>query len=328
MINQYNIRNIFRFFDPWKTHMSTIAIIGVGAIGSTTAASLQIIKNKTSSTAPKLIFCTRRPIPTPLLITTPSGPVSVEGETLTFPPTDSSPVDWLFICTKVYHVVGTASWFLSLIGPQTRIAVLQNGVEHAERFAPYLSIEQQKNLLPVMVDVPAERRTDGSVMQWRWGIFAVPMGPLGSEFKALFDGSGADIQLSPDWITTIWKKLCINAPGAISAMTSLPNSVIELPGIEDVSLGVVQEAIAVGKAVGAKIEPGFVDEVMVRQRTQPGDGMNSLASDRVAEREMEVDARNGAIVRVGARFGVPTPLNSMVVAVLGAVQNSYLGLAR
>jgi 2-dehydropantoate 2-reductase len=308
--------------------MLTIAIIGVGAIGSTTAASFQIIKNMTSSDTNKLIFCTRRPIQTPLLITTPTGRVSVEGENLTSPPTDSSPVDWLLICTKAYHVVGTASWFSSLIGPQTRIAVLQNGVEHAERFGPYLSVEQQKNVLPVMVDVPAERRADGSVMQWRWGVFAVPAGPLGSEFKALFDGSGAEMQLSPDWTTTIWKKLCINAPGAISAMTSLPNSVIKLPGIEDVSLGIVQEVIAVGNAVGAKIEPEFVDEVMVRQRTQPGDGMNSLASDRIAEREMEVDARNGAVVRAGARVGVPTPLNSMAVAVLGAVQSKYLGWVR
>jgi 2-dehydropantoate 2-reductase len=313
-------------FDSSKTYnMSTIAIIGLGAIGSTTAASFQIIKNKTSSSTTKLIFCTRRPIQTPLLVTTPSGLVSVEGKNLTSPPADSLPVDWLLICTKVYHVVGTASWFPSLIGPQTRIAVLQNGVEHAERFKPYLSVEQQKNLLPVMVDLPAEKRADGSVMQWRWGVFAVPVGPLGSEFKALFDGSGAEMQLSPDWTTTVWKKLCINAPGAISAMTSLPNSVIKLPGIEAVSLGIVQEAFAVGNAVGAKMEPGFVDEVMVRQRTQPGDGMNSLASDRVAKREMEVDARNGAVVREGARVGIPTPLNSMVVAVLGAVQSKYLG---
>ena len=67
--------------DSLKPHsMSTIAIIGVGAIGSATAASFQIIKNKTTSNTTKLFFCTRRPISTPLLVTTPSGPVSVEGE--------------------------------------------------------------------------------------------------------------------------------------------------------------------------------------------------------------------------------------------------------
>jgi 2-dehydropantoate 2-reductase len=304
--------------------MVTIAIIGVGAIGSSTAASFQIVKNNTTSKTTKLLFCTRRTIPTPLLVKTPSGPVSVEGENITFPPTEPPAVDWLLISTKAYHVAGAASWFPSLVGPQTRIAVLQNGVDQVERFAPYLTSEQQKNLLPVMVDVPAEKQADGSVLQWRWGLFAVPAGKLGSEFKALFDGSGADIQLSPDWTTTAWKKLCINAAGAISALTCLPNSVIKLPGIEEVSLGIVKETIAAGNAVGAKIEPGYVDEVMIRLRTQQGDGLNRIATDRVGEREMEFEARNGAVVRAGARSGVPTPLNSMVVAVLGAVQSKYL----
>ena len=176
-----------------------------------------------------------------------------------------------------------------------------------------------------MVDLPAEKQADGSVLQWKWALFAVPEGSLGSEFKVLFDGSGAEIQLSPDWTTTAWKKLCINAAGAISALTCLPNSVIKLPGMEDVSLGIVQETIAAGNAVGAKIEPGYVDEVMVRLKAQPGDGLNSLATDRIGEREMEVEARNGAVVRAGARGGVPTPLNEMIVAVLGAVQSKYLG---
>jgi 2-dehydropantoate 2-reductase len=304
--------------------MPTIAIVGVGAVGSATAASFQIIKNKPTGDKTKLLFCTRRPIPTPLLVTTPAGPVSVEGENLTSPPTDTSPVDWILISTKAYHVAGASSWFPSLIGPQTRIAVIQNGVNQAERFAPYLSAEQQKNLLPVMVDLPAEKQPDGSVLQWKWGLFAVPLGPLGSEFKALLDGSGAEVQLSPDWTTTAWKKLCINAAGAISALTSLPNTVIKLSGVEDVSLGIVQETIAAGNAVGAKIEPGYVDEVMTRLRTPRG-GLNSIAADRVNEREMEIEARNGAVVRAGARGGVPTPLNSMAVALLGAIQTKYLG---
>jgi 2-dehydropantoate 2-reductase len=305
--------------------MFTIAIIGVGAIGSATAASFQIKKNNATGDTTKLLFCTRRPISTPLLVTTPSGPVPVEGENLTSPPTDPSPVDWLLISTKAYHVAGTSSWFPSLIGPQTRIAVLQNGVDQAERFTPYLSTEQQKNLLPVMVDLPAEKQADGSVLQWKWALFAVPTGPLGSEFKSLFDGSGAEIQLSPDWLTTAWKKLCINAAGAMSALTSLPNSVIKLPGIEEASLGIVEETIAAGNSVGARIEPGYVDEVMVRLKTQPGDGLNSMATDRVGEREMEVEARNGAVVRAGLKGGVPTPLNGMAVAVLAAMQSKYLG---
>ncbi|KAF2672709.1 2-dehydropantoate 2-reductase [Microthyrium microscopicum] len=307
--------------------MPTIAVVGVGAIGSATAASFQIMKNATPNDT-KVLFCTRRPIQTPILVNTPTGPVHVEGENLTAPPCEPRPVDWLLISTKAYHVEGASTWFPSLLGPNTRIAVIQNGVEQAERFAPYLSAEQQKNLLPVMVDLPAEKREDGSVHQWKWGLFAVPDTPLGAEFKALFENSGANVQLSADWLTTAWKKLCINAAGAISALTGMPNSVIKLPGMEEVSYGIVQETIAAGNAAGAKIEPGYLEEVMVRLKTQPGDGLNSMATDRVAEKEMEVEARNGAVIRAGKRAGVPTPLNSMAVAVLLAMQSKYLGQAK
>lgn len=48
--------------------------------------------------------------------------------------------------------------------------------------------------------------------------------------------------------------------------------------------------------------------------------VNSLHADRLAGRPMEVDARNGAVVRFGAKHGIATPLNKAVVALLEAVQ--------
>jgi 2-dehydropantoate 2-reductase len=309
-----------------STIMSTIAIIGVGAIGSATASSFQLAKNQSGVITPDTLFlCTRRPLTSvPLSVTTPSGLVHVEGTNLTAPPANPLSVDWLIISTKAYHAVSTAEWFPALVGPRTRIAVLQNGVEHRERFAAYLSEEQQANVLPVMIDCPAERQPDGTVLQRAWAKMVVPSGELGAEFASLFVGSNAHVTLSDDWTTEAWKKLCINAAGALSALTLLPNSVIALPGMKDVALGIVQETIAAGNASGARIEDSYADVVLQGLQNSPAAGVNSLLADRLAGREMEIEGRNGAVVRGGQRGGIGTPLNSMIVAVLAAQQSVYL----
>jgi 2-dehydropantoate 2-reductase len=306
--------------------MAILAVVGVGAIGSATASAFQLANNNRSTgTANTILLCTRRPLnQAPLSVTTPGGIVKVDGTNLTAPPPNPLFVDWLVISTKAYHAPSTAEWFSALVGPETRIAVLQNGVEHKARFAPYLSAEKQANLLPVMIDCPAEKMPDGTVMQRAWATMAVPSGPLGTEFASLFEGTNAQVTVSDDWTTAAWKKLCHNAAGALSALTLLPNRVISLPGMEDIAYGIVQETIAVGNVSGARIEEGFAQVALTALKNAPAEGVNSLLADRLAGREMEIDARNGAVVRNGQKEGIATPLNGMVVAVLSAQQTTYL----
>jgi len=80
----------------------------------------------------------------------------------------------------------------------------------------------------------------------------------------------------------------------------------------------VAECVAVGKAEGALLEAGIGLQILDRFRAQPPDAVNSILADRMAGRPMEFDARNGVIVRKGQKHGIPTPVNQMVVALLGA----------
>ena len=61
-----------------------------------------------------------------------------------------------------------------------------------------------------------------------------------------------------------------------------------------------------------------IDPQLAGYRAGPADGINSLHADRLAGRPMEIDARNGVIVRKGAAYGIATPVNAMVVALLEA----------
>ena len=113
---------------------TSIALIGPGAIGATVAAWLA------QSPDLALTLCARTPVER-LEIDTPGGTISAQPQVLT-DPADAKPVDWVLVCTKTYDAAGAAAWLERLVGPGTRVAVLQNGVEHVARFAPYLPVER------------------------------------------------------------------------------------------------------------------------------------------------------------------------------------------
>ena len=66
------------------------------------------------------------------------------------------------------------------------------------------------------------------------------------------------------------------------------------------------------------LEDTLPETILANSRQVPPDSVNSLHADRAAGRPMEVDARNGAIVRFGRKHGIPTPLNEMAATLLAA----------
>jgi 2-dehydropantoate 2-reductase len=85
---------------------------------------------------------------------------------------------------------------------------------------------------------------------------------------------------------------------------------------------IVRECVAVGRAEGARLEDSIPDEIVERSRHAPRSSGNSMYADRVAGRPMEYDARNGVIVRLGRKHGIPAPMNALMVALLEAAQDS------
>lgn len=287
----------------------SIAVIGPGAIGGSVAAWLA------QSPELAMTLCARTPFET-LRVTTPDGVIEARPELLT-DPADARPVDWALVCTKTYEIEGAAAWLARLTGPETRVAVLQNGVEHVARFAPYVAAGR---ILPAMVDIPAERDAPGRIRQRREGIIVVPEGPDGDAFVRLFDHSGLKVSTAPDFTSVLWRKLAINCAGAVNALALKPHGISRDPGIAELMRGLVAECVAVGRAQGADLDDDTPERVVEGYQTSPADAINSLHADRMAGRPMEYDARNGVIVRLGEQHGIPTPLNALAVTLLRAAQ--------
>jgi 2-dehydropantoate 2-reductase len=290
--------------------MPTLAIVGPGAIGGILAAWLA------QDPANSVTVCARTPFDR-LEVETPSGPIAATPRVIT-DPADAPPVDWVLVATKAYDTEGAARWLGALRRDDTRVVVLQNGVEHVQRFAPYVPAER---IVPAVIDCPAERSAPGRMRQRGPSWIVVPDTPDGRAFVPLFERTNFDVATG-DFTTRAWAKLCINAPGAISAILLKPTGVIRLEPIAELTRGMVREVVLVGRAEGAHLDDGIVEQVVDGARLAPADSINSLLADRLAGRPMEIDARNGAVVRFGRAHGLPTPLNEMAVALLRGTEEA------
>jgi hypothetical protein len=168
-------------------------VIGPGAIGGTIAAWIS-----RSPLVGDLTLCVRTPLDK-LVVEAPDGTIiEATPRVVTDPARITAPVDWVLVATKAYDVAAAALWLKPLLGPQTRVAVLQNGVEHVERFTPFLPAER---IVPVIVDDPrrADRAGPHSPSPQRQRHHAG--GEAGEAFAALFADSvieGIDHRRLPD----------------------------------------------------------------------------------------------------------------------------------
>lgn len=296
----------------------SIAVVGPGAIGGTVAAWLS-----RSPLVGELTLCARTPLDR-LVVETPDGSViEAAPRVVTDPAEIAGPVDWVVVATKAYDVEAAPKWLKPLVGPKTRVAVLQNGVEHVERFRPFLTAER---IIPAVIDVPAERSGPGRIAHRRNGTLVMPAGEAGEAFAALFAESVIEASTSDDFLTVAWTKLSLNCAGAVNALTGQPGGVVRAEGVADLMREMVRECVAVGRAVGAKLGDGIPDWVIERAMTSPPDSVNSLLADRLAGRPMEWDARNGVIVRLGQIHGIPTPANAMASTLLAATAWTGAGI--
>lgn len=284
-----------------------IAVIGPGAVGGVIAAWLA------QNPALDVEVCARTPFDR-LEVETPGGTITATPRVLTAPD-QAETVDWAIVTTKTYDAVATGAWLARLVGPSTRVAVLQNGVEHVERFMTYAPATR---ITPAVVDIPAERSAPGRVRQRRDGSILVPAGAAGEAFVALFAHTPIGVSTTNDFKTAAWKKLALNCAGAVNALTLKPSGVAAREPIAQIMRALVGECVAVGRAEGADLPSDLPQTVVAGYRAGPADGINSLHADRAAGKPMELDARNGVIIRLGAKHGIATPVNAMVVALIEA----------
>jgi len=268
-----------------------------------------------------VLACVRTPIQR-LVVERPHDTIDVPLHALTGPG-DAVPVDWVLLCTKANQTASTAPWLARLCGPATRVAVLQNGIDHEVRLKPLIG---PATVVPTIVYYNGERLAADRV-RFR------PAGPAdlavrddsdGRAFAALLAGTPMRVLFSDDFATLAWRKLLINAvANPITALTLQRQAVFRRPDVHELCLAILREAAAVGRADGAQFALDEPEQTMSLLLTYSPELGTSMYFDRLAGRPFEVEALTGAIVAAADRLGIPAPLNRSLLTLLRAISDAH-----
>ncbi|NVO16424.1 MAG: 2-dehydropantoate 2-reductase [Rhodoplanes sp.] len=291
-----------------KPGATPVAVIGAGAIGGLLAAHL-------AQAGHAVTLCVRTPFER--LVVERDGRADTIDATIVSSPEGLVPVPWVLVATKSQDTAAAGPWLRALVGPGTAVVVVQNGIGHAERVAPFVG---DATVLPALIYSGVERLAAGHIRLHTEGRITVPAGPAGDAFAALMEGSGLTVQRENDFTTALWRKVLSNvAANPITALTLRRIGVFNEPDIAALGETLLTEAVAVAQAEGAEVGADDVARTLQMHRTYNPSTGTSMLYDRLAGRPMEHDYITGAIVRMAARHGIDVPFNRAILTLLRAL---------
>jgi 2-dehydropantoate 2-reductase len=240
----------------------------------------------------------------------------------------SGPADLLLVLVKSFHTAEAMHSALGLLGPETVVLSLQNGLGHVDILAGIVGGERVlagktyaggTQLAPGYVEAgPRGKRT----------LIGEPAGGLSARARAIasvFSAAGLDTTVSDNIMGVAWDKLLINvATGALSAITRLTyGGLYSVPEVEACALAAVAEAMAVARASGVTLSIDSPAQAWhMASAGLPYEFKASMLQSLEKGSVTEVDYINGAVVRQGALCGVPTPVNQTLVAAIKGIEKN------
>ena len=238
--------------------------------------------------------------------------------------------DLVIIATKAMHVVPAADSAKVLIGPNTTVLTIQNGLGSPKKVARILGAD--KVIVGVVagfgasIEAPGHAHHHGMELV-RLGEMDGPVTPRLETIATVWRKAGFTVRTFDDIDQLIWEKLicnvCYSGTCAITEWTL--GEVIEDEDAWRVASGCATEAYHVAKACGIYLE--FDDPVAYVRNfgSKIPTSRPSMLLDHVEGRASEIDAINGAIPPEGERHGIPTPFNTVITSLVRA-KEKRLGL--
>lgn len=235
-------------------------------------------------------------------------------------PAELGPVDLVLFTVKSYDTESAARRLPPLMGPDTAVLSLQNGIDNEVRIGEVVGEERVLGgaaYVLAAIAAPGVIRSGPS----RIVVGELTPGPASdrvNEIVTLARAGGVAAEAVSDVRLAKWEKyVLLVAFSAVSAATQLPLGDIRR---SDAAVGMIRaiatEAWTVGRALGVPLRDGLVEERVALVLQQPDDEGTSLRHDLLHGRRMEVEALQGTLSRLGREAGVPTPWTDAAYAIL------------
>ena len=292
-----------------------IAIFGTGGAGSRFGAQL-------ASAGEDVVFIARgehlRAMQTKgLRLETPEDDILIHPAESSDDPAHVGKVDLVVLGVKTWQVKEAARAMKPMIGQETFVLPLQNGIEAATQLTEVLGAERVVGGLCgtlSRIEAPGHIRSIGRVHFVRFGELENAPSKRTIELRKVFQRAGVDVEVPSDINAALWEKfLFVVSFGGVGAVTRSPIGVTRtLPETRQMLENCMHEIYAVARGHQISLSDGVIERTMEFVDSLDPSGTASLQRDIADGRPSELEAWNGAVVRAGKEVGVATPLHEFI----------------
>jgi len=296
-----------------------IAVVGTGGIGGPYGASLAKVGTDVTFVARGAHLAAIRE--NGLRIEGDRGETHILAAQATDDIASIGTVDFVLFCVKLWDVESAGEQLRPIVGPQTAVVPLQNGVDAAERLMPILgngAVMGGTAFVTGTIAAPGVIRQTGTYQCMTFGELDGRLTERGRRLRELCEAAGFQGVLSPDIRVPLWEKFVLLVPAAgLNALTRLPLGVWRKdPDLVALYEAALRETVAVGLAEGVPLPPDSIDNGMAQMRSMPAHHMTSMGNDLLRGNRLELPWFAGKVVELGCRHSIPTPVNGFIYTAL------------
>ncbi|MFO1162460.1 MAG: 2-dehydropantoate 2-reductase [Reyranellaceae bacterium] len=296
-----------------------IAVVGTGGVGGGYGAALAKAGADVTFIARGAHLAAMKEMG--LRIESPRGDTHLLPTQATDDPRTVGPVDVVLFCVKLWDVESAGEAIRPMVGPDTAVIPLQNGVDASERLAPILgqrAVMGGVANISATIAAPGVIRQTGTVMRIVFGELDGTASRRAEAFAAMARAAGIDVVLSPSIVSELWMKFILLASNAgIMAVARQPvGKLRDDPDIAPWFTIAYEEVAAVGRAAGVPLPADAVEQTLRFNRAAPASLMPSMAVDLLRGNRIELPWLSGKVLELGRKHGVPTPTHAFMYATL------------
>jgi 2-dehydropantoate 2-reductase len=296
-----------------------VAIMGAGGIGAYIGARLAATGAEVAFVARGAHLAALRR--DGLRIESPRGNLHLRTVQATDDPKEIGPVDVALLAVKLYDMDTAARRMLPLVGTNTMVVPVQNGVTAPQLVA---EIVGRKAVIGGLVYMACHIREPGVVVHLsdiEQFVFGELDGSRSRRIEALREAAaaaGLTARVTNDIAHELWNKfVLLGGHSSVACLSRKPIGDIRSdPDLRSLLVDSMKEVVAVGSAKGIAFDADIIERTLVLFDRFDPRSKASMLGDLETGKPLEVEWLSGALVRLGSELGVPTPVHRVTYACL------------
>lgn len=245
-----------------------------------------------------------------------NGDFAVSPVQATDDPADIGAVDLVVMGVKAWQIPETATRLAPLLGPDTQVLPLQNGLEASAQLAAVVGVAPVLGGLCAIysfITAPGCIRHIGIDPYVTFGALQPHQAGRLADVQAALRQAGITANIASDIRVPLWEKFLVLRWGVVGAVSRVPAGVLRrLPQARDMIDDAGREVLAVARTQGIGLPADALQRSSALLDSLPAGATTSLQRDVMEGRPSELDAQVAALVRLGEQAGVDTPLHAFI----------------